>query len=139
MIVGFTGTRFGMTDQQKETVASLLEGFDAVQVRHGDCVGADVDFHLIALSRGSEVLIHPPKNEKLRAFCHGKGVTVLPAHSYLKRDRDIVVGSDVLIACPKTMEEESKGGTWYTVGYARTKQKSYVIVWPDGNRSYSIP
>lgn len=132
MIVGFTGTRDGMTPQQKETVANLLEGFNAITVHHGDCVGADEDFNTIALSRGSEVVVHPPTDDRLRAFCNGKGVTVLPEKGYLARNRDIVLASEVLIATPKEEEPQPKGGTWYTVNYAKTTKTPLVIVWPNG-------
>lgn len=133
MEVGFTGTREGMTLAQKEAVAELLDRLDANTVHHGDCVGADADFHLIAISRGSEVVIHPPKKEDLRAYCGGKGVTVHPPKSYLARNRDIVDDSEALIVTPKEDSVQPKGGTWYTFGYANTTKKPFFLVWPDGS------
>jgi len=132
LIIGFTGTREGMTVAQKVAVEEVIRDLAPSQVRHGDCVGADADFHQIALDYGAEVVIHPPKDDKLRAFCGGKGVTVLPPKGYLARDRDIVNSSCLLVVTPKQMTQQTKGGTWYTFGYARTTKKPFIVVWPDG-------
>jgi hypothetical protein len=72
--IGFTGTRTGMSVDQYETVRSLLmlAASDAdVELHHGDCVGADEDVHELCLTLGVPVVIHPPRDGRLRAFCHG--------------------------------------------------------------------
>lgn len=40
---------------------------------------------------------------------------------------------EVLIATPKETTGATKGGTWYTVKYARQQGRKVVIVWPDGS------
>jgi hypothetical protein len=134
--VGFTGTRKGMTDAQKATVAELMDlmvyearcaGIE-FEVHHGDCVGADGDFHDICHGQ-VPVVIHPPKDPKLRAWCDGD---VLPEKPYLERNRDIVDVCDVLIATPAEDTPQHSGGTWYTILYARRIKKRNVVVWPDG-------
>ena len=128
-ILGFTGTREGMTLAQIVTV-DMLTMTNFHTVHHGDCLGADADMHLIARSNQQWIIGHPPSDPKLRAYCEFD--EMLPEKAYLTRNRDIVNSCSVLLACPKESEEQPKGGTWYTVGYARTKKKPIIIVWPDG-------
>jgi hypothetical protein len=131
MIIGFTGTRDGMSDEQHAAITRLLQGAAAeghVTVRHGDCVGADQEFHEIAQSLGLSIIIHPPKEQSLRAFC--QGAEILPPKDYLARDRDIVSLSDSMLATPKSRVK--KGGTWYTIGVAQLVNKLCLVVFPDG-------
>jgi hypothetical protein len=42
MIIGFTGTRYGMTDKQKSSLQSILSKLETItEVHHGDCIGAE--------------------------------------------------------------------------------------------------
>lgn len=50
MVIGFIGTSKGMTPYQKQRVSELLRELTPALVRHGDCVGADTEFHQIANS-----------------------------------------------------------------------------------------
>ncbi len=59
-------------------------------------------------------------------------VVWLPPKTYFARNRDIVDAADLLIATPFNNFEEDRGGTWYTVNYARKRKKPIVIVWPTG-------
>lgn len=128
--VGFTGTRDGMTDAQKATVEEIVVKLRPSWAHHGDCVGADGDFHQIA-KRHASVMIHPPSDPKLRARLVGDDIA--EEKPYLDRNRDIVHAADVLIATPRTTAATIRGGTWYTVKYARRMGKTVVIVWPDGS------
>jgi hypothetical protein len=38
-----------------------------------------------------------------------------------------------MIATPKGFTEEARGGTWFTIRYARSKNKPLIIVYPDGS------
>lgn len=129
-ILGFTGTREGMTSEQIGTVDNIT-AFEFDEVHHGDCIGADHDMHRIARANGQRLIGHPPEDPSLRAFCNFDDL--LDPKPYLERDRDIVDMCDVLIATPKESVEVQKGGTWYTVRYARSKGKKIIIVWPDGS------
>lgn len=132
MEVGFTGTREGMTLAQKEVVRDLLLIKKATRGHHGDCVGADADFHAICRSISIPVRGHPPTKKDYRAFCDFDEVA--PEKGYYARNRDIVMETELLIATPKEDREQSKGGTWYTVGYADGMRSSpIIIVWPNGN------
>jgi len=129
-VVGFTGTREGMTEAQKSTISAMLGEPRITWVHHGDCVGADAEFHKLAKDWDLWVTVHPPSDDRLRAFCQGNWVMApLP---YLDRNRNIVDASTILFAAPKETMEARKGGTWYTVRYARKIGREVMIVWPDG-------
>ena len=93
MVIGFTGTSKGMTPYQKQRVLELLNELQPVLVRHGDCIGADTDFHQLATSLNIPTCIHPPDNDSKRSFC--KSDCILPAKPYLDRNKDIVNMSDI--------------------------------------------
>jgi len=131
-IVGFTGTRYGMTAAQWEAVDRLLGELFARELHHGDCVGADADAHAIAKKRQLRIVIHPPLQEEHRAFCRDADV-IAPTKSHFARNRDIVERAAVLIATPYESEVQLRGGTWYTVGYARKVGRPVHVVWPDGS------
>ena len=131
-VIGFTGTREGMTEAQRTTVFELLR--QARTLHHGDCVGADADADRIARQQKMQVVSHPPSDERLRAFCTADETR--SAKPYLARNRDIVNESELLLATPSQDAEQQRGGTWFTVRYARSVGKPTVIVWPDG--SYSL-
>jgi hypothetical protein len=131
--LGFTGTQAGMTPAQKESVILFLEGFAPQAVHHGDCIGADAEFHHFALNviAGVSVHIHPPKISSKRAFCKG-GHFTYPTKDYLVRNVDIVEQSQELLATPKEFMEEQRSGTWYTIRQARKRRKAVNIIYPDG-------
>lgn len=140
--VGFTGTQVGMTDMQKVRFKRLLKvlrdtkGRNSIMFRHGDCVGADFDAHLIAMILDYEIVIHPPENPSKRAFCDlGRISKINKEKPYLERNRDIVDNSSMMIACPKEFEEQLRSGTWSTYRYALKNDKKTVIIWPDGSFS----
>ena len=131
MRIGFTGTREGMTENQKKALEKLLIEFlgkGASEFHHGDCVGADKEAHEIASALGYKVVVHPPRRAILRAFCAGD--VILPERDYLQRNRDVVDSTDILIAAPKSGTEVLRSGTWSTVRYARRKGKQIIILEP---------
>lgn len=132
--VGFTGTRFGMTDAQKTVVraltAGLLVGTCGLVAHHGDCVGADANFHAIAKERGASVHGHPPVDETHRAFCPFD--YAYPPLTHMARNRKIVEASEIMIATPREETEQEYGGTWKTVRMARKLKRPLALVLPDG-------
>lgn len=126
---GFTGTRNGMSTEQKNNVIKLLQkdidDKKKIEAHHGDCIGADKDFHNICTNLKITVIIHPPDNDKLRAFCKSDNVrNQLP---YLDRNKNIVNETNILIACPVSKDEELRSGTWMTIRYAKKINRPVLI------------
>lgn len=130
--VGFTGTQNGMTGRQKEQLKNYIKYLSqyhpALHAHHGDCIGADAEFHDIMEKYADMIVIHPPDNLIKRAF--KKGTANCVALPYLKRNRQIVDMCDVLLAAPKGFTEVVRSGTWATVRYARKKNKTVKIFYP---------
>jgi len=138
MIIGFTGTSNGMTQQQKRSVKKLLRELKPSEFHHGDCVGADEQAHKFVLRFGSiKTIVHPPLNEKARAFVHKKygASEVLEPKEYLERNKDIVTACDTLVATPKGSQprKEIRSGTWATIREGVKQGKKIRIVLPDGD------
>jgi len=147
-VVGFSGSRHGMTVAQEARVSQLLGtrcGLDGpAEARHGDCVGSDEQFHDLALAFGYPVVVHPPTDPKHRAWCSGAGrrcstagenVTILEPQPYLARNRAIVNVSGLVIAAPaETVEPRSTRGqgTWSTIRYTLRQGVPIVVVGPNG-------
>lgn len=132
MKIGFTGTQRGMTPSQIAFITESLTDLESVSsAHHGDCVGADAEFHSICRSLGFDITLHPLKVDSKRAFCEGATATKAP-RDYLDRNHDIVDACDQIFCAPSGMTEKVRSGTWATVRYARKKAKSIIIAWPDG-------
>jgi hypothetical protein len=131
--IGFTGTRYGMTDAQLErvTLEVDLRARFGIEGHHGDCIGADAQFHgVVRRLADSRIVLHPPTNQEHRAFCVADETR--PQFPYMKRNRNIVDLADLMIAGPCEMQEQARGGTWRTVQLARKAKRPLIVVWPDG-------
>src|SRR5262245_13605371 len=128
--VGFTGTRHGATDAQHAAMRRLLETLTEVTAHHGDCVGADAQFHAIARALKWRIVIHPPVDDSERARCEGDESRAPLTH--MKRNKAIVDAATLMLAAPYQMTEQELGGTWKTIRMARKAKKPLVIVFPDG-------
>lgn len=128
-VMAFSGTRLGMTRIQKDLVANLLDTVKPSEVHHGDCVGADEELHRIAAAMATmRIVVHPPANESLRAFCRGdEELEPLP---YLVRNAAMVTVSGMLVAAPASAMVA--GGTWWTINEAGRQEKRTIIIYPDG-------
>lgn len=126
MKVGFTGTQFGMTVEQKLALLKFIStNRDITEFHHGDCIGADYESHILASVRKRiRIVIHPPEDPRKRANCRGR---LLPPLPYLERNKAIVNNTDVLIAAPRG-PEVLRSGTWSTVRYARKAGKKVIIL-----------
>ena len=91
--LGFTGTRNGMTSAQRQVVERMLENGGVFTAHHGDCVGADADFHELvrADADGNVIVVHPPLNDSDRAWCIGDEKR--EPLSYMKRNAQIVAAA----------------------------------------------
>jgi hypothetical protein len=132
MKIGFTGTRIGMTATQALAVRHELERLRPTEARHGDCVGADAQFHALVREQDAttRIVVHPPDNPKLRAFCQGD-LELVP-RDYQARNRDIVDAADVLLAAPRGGGETLRSGTWATIRRARVRGIPILICYPSG-------
>lgn len=136
MIVGFTGTRKGMTEAQLRAFQITIQALDTpdlviTQAHHGDCVGADAQFHdFMKNVRKVETHGHPPLNKVHRAFCDVD--TEYTAREYNTRNRAIVHASTVMIGCPDTETWRLHSGTWTTINYAKRMKKPLMIIFPSG-------
>lgn len=132
--IGFTGTRDGMTRAQRDAVRDLLAAWrpNIGMAHHGDCVGADAEFHALCLAAQIPVTLHPPKDESHRAHCDGAVDTRTPLN-YLVRDGNIVYASHRLIATPKTAMPMRRSGTWYTYQRAVRCHVPAWLIHPDGS------
>ncbi len=130
MKLGMTGNRFGLSNESKKVFLEFLNNNEIQEVHHGDCLGADKDFHDICNNKNIKIIIHPPNDDKMRAFC--KSDNILQTKKFLDRNHDIVNNTDMLIAFPSTKEEILRSGTWATIRYAKKKNKNIFIIFPDG-------
>lgn len=127
MIVGFTGTRRGMTGAQSDTVMRLLRSFHTpgAVFHHGADLGADHEASLLAERVGYEVVPHPGGTAK----------------ENIERNHLIVELCQVLFAAPAGAEV-LRSGTWATIRFARGLlvkkptggSRPVVIAWPDGTK-----
>jgi hypothetical protein len=131
LVVGFTGTKAGMSEgqaRQLRYVLALLRHADvAVQqdtvFLDGDCRGADLQAREIAVEQGCRSEPVPPKDQT--------------AAELLARDRVIVARCHILIAAPLTDGEQVRSGTWYTVRQAGDAQKPVVMLKRGGRTAES--
>lgn len=141
--VGFTGTRYGTTREQWQTMSHVirqefLAASEEAVFHHGACAGSDAEAHMVAWSLGYAITVHPPLDGRLRAWVEQSAQwdpvadRILPARPYIERNHDIVDAVSVLIATPDGPERE-RSGTWATIRYAREKGVPTTIVMPDGS------
>jgi len=128
MKIGFTGTREGMTDAQKECLSKGLAVGD--HFHHGACIGADAEAHTIAKDLGLYIVVHLPLSDKKMIECIGDECRI--PTDYLTRDHNIVDETEILYACPKGKKELLRSGTWATIRYAVKTKKIVMIFYPDG-------
>jgi hypothetical protein len=129
--IGFTGTQGGMTERQRQALSCALDELQATVFHHGDCIGADAEAHDIAAAMGCEIVIHPPVTETNRAW--KLAPRIHEPKPYLKRNKDVVRATEVLVAAPAQDIEQLRTGTWSTVRFARKIGRAVWVILPDGN------
>lgn len=132
MIVGFTGTRGGMSAEQERqlryVLALLLQADRSIGQQttflDGDCPrGADRQARKVAVEQGCVSEKVPPKDGSYEAL--------------LERDRVIAQRCHVLVACPLTDQERERSGTWYTVRQTRDLLKPVFMLSRGGRKPAS--
>lgn len=128
MKIGFTGTRQGMSQYQKEQFVIKLYELDITEFHHGDCIGADSDAHDIVREffPNVTIIIHPPERKTTQAFRDGD--LWHPPKPYIVRDKDIVRDCDYLIGAPLDNIEVIRSGTWTTIRYARRVNRLHTVL-----------
>jgi hypothetical protein len=132
-VIGFTGSRAGMTGEQEAAVKVLLKAYRDTGVEwfmHGDCVGADALAHRFAIALGYQTIGAPCDLAQYRAHC--ECTEVQPVSRPLTRNRRIVKAAWRVIACPNTMNYQTRSGTWWTVKESRTTKTPLLLVLPTG-------
>jgi hypothetical protein len=137
MKIGFTGSSKYVTKEQQLSLAEVLaencvvEDYARPEFHHGDCVEADALAHDLAHQLKYYIVVHPPINNKARAFKSGD--LILATLPYLIRNKRIVEATEKLIAVPAQKEEQfRRSGTWFTIRYARKTGKPVTLIYPDG-------
>ena len=128
MRIGFTGSRNGITNEQRESIIQFLDKNKDTEfeAHHGDCIGADTDFHNICSKyEKCKIYIHLPNINTMRSYC--KSDNIFQPKPYITRNHDIVDSCDVLLACPSEKTEQLRSGTWATIRYARKINKPVLI------------
>lgn len=134
MIIGMTGTRRGLTIQQKYAVKTLFkELYNLKEFHHGDCVGADEQVAAFIKNNypSVEIIGHPPLKNTLRAYF--PSTKNLPLKDYIERNHDIVNYSDLMLGFPGEMHEVLRSGTWATIRYSKKIERPLIIVFPNGD------
>lgn len=126
-----TGNRVGISNEALVSLKSFLNTNDITEAHHGDCIGADEHFHNEVAERNINIVIHPPKNDDGRAFCKGNSMTERKGH--IRRNKDLVDETDILIAFPPTDFYVEGSGSWSTIKYAEKKKKEHYIIFPNGS------
>lgn len=130
--VGFTGPRISMQEEQRRSLEELLQSLACVEsAHHGDCVGADTEFHEICLQLQMPVVVHPPKKAEFRSYCQGYSQTH-KEKGFLVRNKAIVESVDLLVAAPRSAQEVQRSGIWSTIRHARKTQTMVLLVLPNG-------
>jgi len=127
MKVGFTGTRKGMSQSQKEQFVLKLFELGITEFHHGDCIGADADAHDIVREffPHVKIIIHPPEKTHTRAFKTGDFYHI--TKPYIVRDKDIVNDTEYLVGSPHG-SEIIRSGTWTTIRYARKIGRTHTVL-----------
>lgn len=129
LCVGFTGTQQGVS---KERLANLrlqltkLRSVGYTVFIHGGCIGADEQAARLARRLGFKTHCYPGTAGIKRADTEDDYVAQIKP--FLDRNRGIVNASTVMIAMPKTSEEELRSGTWATIRYARKIGKEPIML-----------
>lgn len=138
--IGFTGSRYGMTDAQGKRFLELLECYlldhSSAGIIHGGCVGADFECHNLALAYGMKVRVHPASNVAAKwvaIITANEAEFIAPPAPALERNRRIVQECEYLIATPYTAQRVRRSGTWATIDYAIAAGKPVTIIRPDGS------
>jgi hypothetical protein len=135
MILGFTGTRKGMTKAQLVTLRKLVDDIyistmppPPYEWHHGCSGKSDVAGSYIAAACNMKVVGHP----SITVEPQGYWDVLLPERMPLERDDDIAKHVELLFATPEHDSEIIRSGTWTTIRRARKHKTRHIIIYRDG-------
>lgn len=142
MNVGFTGSREGMTDIQREKFTQLIQELKPDRFIQGCCIGSDEDATvLVNYLRPACVIVGRPGksakggdneflSQKALSLCHW----VMDTKPHFARNRDIVADSNVVIGTPCfcPINKDSMGGTAMTLNHSIKNGRKTFIICPEG-------
>lgn len=132
MRISFTGTRDGMSLNQKVNLVNLLNIYKPESFSHGCFIGADIEAHQIVretLGFTCDILVYPSNHPTTKALIPNDSDYVAPCKNPLERNKDIINnGKDLLIACPKANKEILRSGTWAAIRYARKNNIKVIVI-----------
>lgn len=140
MIYTFTGSRSGCSGIQLATLNSFVfklrnTEYPDVRFLHGGCRGGDTEFHelLFKWEMLSRLTVCPSNMPWTQDQLLGSGFKTEDPDFPLVRNHRMVDESQRLFACPDTLKEIQRSGTWATVRYARKKKLQLYLILPDGS------
>lgn len=133
--IGITGTRLGMSEQQKKKFLDLIAELKPDVFIDGCCIGVDEECFLLVKEMEIQTVGRPGysalTNESINLNRSQYQRDIMhPSKTHFARNRDIVDESDIMIAIP--YELNGKGGTNYTIDYAIKRRKPLFIILRDG-------
>lgn len=132
MRISFTGSRHGLSDWQRQQLTNLLaaNAHRITDAAHGNCMGADTEFHSLVLPFVVRVHVFPSTDRRTQSPIPADAYYVASPKPPMARNPDIVAaGPDLLVACPRQLSEQPRGGTWDIVRVARSAGVKYEILW----------
>lgn len=134
IILGFTGTRAGMTPEQLTRVIVYVKELKPDLAVIGGCDGADDDFQDVCEQLGVPYEIRPSFVQigQRKTWPRAAKVHPAPAGSPLIRNRQIVEQATHMIATPKENFSILRSGTWATIRYTVAAKKPLRVFYPKG-------
>lgn len=115
-----------------KSAVELLLPLGLSEFHHGDCIGADDEAATIVhfLAPNVKIHAHPCTYTGMRANNPFTDIEH-PVDTPFSRNRTIVKTCENMIGISWTEEESPKGGTWYTINYAKKLRRNLFIIFPD--------
>ena len=137
-VVGFTGTKDGLSVPQLAALEQLLPRIPAArELHHDDGTGAADAAHRIARALSWRIVVHPPAGSR-RVRGHLGDIRLDPQPAPAVADA-IARATELLIACPASEVEHDRSNTWITIRRARARRRPIALVPPDGVRRWERP
>lgn len=133
-----SGSRHGHSSPAQQRafhrLLRVLRGMGYANLRHGACLGIDESAALLGRSLAMRVIAHPcTLSSWVSQAAIEASDEVMPPGEPLARNVAMVRQCDAVVAVPREMTEQRKGGTWHAVKQARLQGRPLWICWADGS------